>query len=281
MSKIFASFSGGRSSAYMCHLLLAKYPKADIQFVFANTGQEHPKTLEFTQKCDEHFKLNLVWVEAVVHPGRVGTTHRVVDFKTASRDGTPYRDTVAKFGIANKNFPHCTREMKLRPMYSYIKSIGWTEGSYKKALGIRADEPDRLSKTAEKNHIFYPLAEAGVTKADVLDFWAKMPFDLGIQEREGNCLWCFKKSERKLCQNIAANPEWFKFPAELERRYAHIRMPDDSTPEPRFIFRGGRSTGELMASVPKDMVVNPEQVKACADDGCSESCEVPFEEETA
>jgi hypothetical protein len=270
-----------------------KRPGCPICRGFANTGEEHEKTLVFVDKCDKHFKLGLTWVEAVIHPGRVGTTHRIVTFETASRNGEPYKAMTAKFGIANKNFPHCTRELKLRPMYSYLKSIGWKTGTYWIALGIRGDEPDRLpkQKTGEtpqefrsrvkRKRIFYPLALAGWSKADVLEFWKTMPFDLGIEEREGNCKWCFKKSERKLCQNVATNPEWFKTPAELERRYSHIRIQDDTKPEPRFIFRGGRSTGELMASVPKDMIVNPEQVRACTDDGCSESCEVPFAEEEA
>lgn len=276
--KIFASFSGGRSSALMCKLLLEKYSHADIQFVFSNTGQEHPKTLEFVDQVDRYFDLNLTWVEAVVYPERRGTTHRIVNFKSASRDGQPYRDVIKKFGIANKNFPHCTREMKLNPMYSYIKSLGWEKREFWTALGMRTDEPRRLSKIARANRIFYPLAGARITKRDVLSYWAAAPFDLEIQEREGNCLWCFKKSERKLYQNIASNPEWFKFPAEMERLYSRARIESDSNPAPRFIFRGGRSTEELMSSVPRGMIINPEQVTACTDDGCSESCEPEFSE---
>ena len=65
---MFVSFSGGRTSGYMCHYLIQnKSDEYDFIFVFANTGLEHEKTLEFVDKCDKHFGLNLVWVEAVVH----------------------------------------------------------------------------------------------------------------------------------------------------------------------------------------------------------------------
>ena len=60
---LFVSFSGGRTSAYMCWWLLKnKSDEYDFIFVFANTGQEHEKTLEFVNECDKRFGLNLVWL---------------------------------------------------------------------------------------------------------------------------------------------------------------------------------------------------------------------------
>ena len=43
--KNIASFSGGRSSAYMVHKLMQSHP--DTDFIFTDTGAEHPKTYEF------------------------------------------------------------------------------------------------------------------------------------------------------------------------------------------------------------------------------------------
>ncbi|MCJ7824256.1 MAG: phosphoadenosine phosphosulfate reductase family protein, partial [Anaerolineales bacterium] len=70
------SFSGGRTSGYMCHWLLEnKANEYEFIFVFANTGLEHEKTLEFVDQCDKALGLNLTWVEAVVNPEvRSGTT---------------------------------------------------------------------------------------------------------------------------------------------------------------------------------------------------------------
>lgn len=55
-----ASFSGGRTSAYLCHLLLDRFPRERLRFVFMDTGCEHSKTYEFIRKVNDHFKLDLV-----------------------------------------------------------------------------------------------------------------------------------------------------------------------------------------------------------------------------
>lgn len=87
--KLLVSFSGGETSAFMAQWLWKHHrDDYDMIFVFANTGQENEETLEFVQKCADHFGFPVVWVEAVVHHGkRKASTHRIVDFETASRDG--------------------------------------------------------------------------------------------------------------------------------------------------------------------------------------------------
>ena len=139
--RLFISFSGGRTSAYMTQRLLAKKPKSTKAVVlFANTGQEHEETLKFVERCDRHFGFNVKWVEAVVSPpSGMRTMHRVVDFASADREGKPYEEVIRKYGLANPDYPHCTRELKLHPMYSYIHDrLGWGKGSYDIAIGIRA-----------------------------------------------------------------------------------------------------------------------------------------------
>lgn len=83
------SFSGGRTSAYMTKLLLDNWSdRYEFIVTFANTGLEHPKTLEFVANCDQHFGFNTVWLEAQVdpRPGK-GIGFRVVDFASADRGG--------------------------------------------------------------------------------------------------------------------------------------------------------------------------------------------------
>ena len=66
---------------------------------FANTGQEHEKTLEFINNCDMHFGFNTVWIEAVTHPNKKkASTAKVVNFETASRKGEPF-GVISKYGI--------------------------------------------------------------------------------------------------------------------------------------------------------------------------------------
>lgn len=183
------------------HILNNKYDEYDIVVVFANTGREREETLEFVRDCDRYLGFNTVWVESVVHhEERKGSTHKVVTFETASRDGAPFEDVVKKYGIPNVDFLHCTRELKTNPIHSYIKSI-W-EDDYLTAIGIRADEVDRI----KKGKYFYPLIKMGIRKEDIRAFWKQMPFDLGLVEDEklgtyeGNCKDCFKKTLKKLIQ---------------------------------------------------------------------------------
>ena len=67
-----------------------------------------------------------VWVEAVAHAERgIASTHRIVDFSTASRNGEPFEDVIKVYGIPNMNYLHCTRELKANAIRSYMRSIGW------------------------------------------------------------------------------------------------------------------------------------------------------------
>lgn len=261
----------------MCALLQEKYPNAEIVYVFANTGKEHLKTLEFVDRCDRHFGLRLVWVEAVVHQERKGCTHRIVDFASAARKEEPFRKVIAKYGIPNMSYPHCTRELKLNPMYSYIDSLGWAWGSYQVAIGIRSDEPKRILESASSNNIFYPLADAGIEKPDVLDFWKRMPFDLEIQEHEGNCTTCYKKSDLKHVINIKQNPQWYDFNKEMEKEFGALKADEDH--ENRVFFRKNRSTEEMfdLAAVFDEIPDIRHLNRPAEDAGCGESCEAVFE----
>jgi len=157
--KLNISFSGGRTSAYMTKMIIDNWSdKYDFIVVFANTGLEHPKTLEFVNNCDKHFGFGTVWVEGVVHYGqRKASTHKIVTFETASRKGEVFEAYIKKYGIPNAAFPQCTRELKLYPMQSYLRSLGINHKHIPTAIGIRSDEKRRVSKSAEVDNIIYPL----------------------------------------------------------------------------------------------------------------------------
>lgn len=241
----------------------------DVTYVFSNTGQEHKATLEFVDRCDREWGLDVVWIEAIQHPGkRAGATHKVVSFETACRDGRLFHDMTAKYGIANKSYPHCNRELKLNPMLSYIRSVGF--GKSQVAIGIRADEPKRLPALNKRKNRVYPMADWWpMSKQDVLDWWEDQPFDLGIDEREGNCVWCWKKSEKKHFANIASNPEWYEVPRQLEREFSSAK-PERGD---QVFFRGALSTDQLFKHY-EAVDFDPRYLPKTEESGsCSESCE--------
>lgn len=246
--KLFISFSGGESSAKMTiNLLKIREHWSDVVVIFANTGFENEETLDFVKMCDERYGFNSVWVEAVIDPSKgKGTRHRIVDFTTASRDGEPFREMVAKYGIPNASWPHCTRELKTSPMYSYIKSLGWKPGEYDVAIGIRADEQRRLSR--KKHHIIYPLADIWpMSKPDVNEFWNNEPERLNILGFQGNCKTCWKKSTNKLLAIMEFWPDHFNLFESLENDYPRVgnEFEKDKDAQDRVFFRKNMSTIQL------------------------------------
>jgi len=203
-----------------------------IIVTFANTGCEHEATLKFVDQCDRYIaKGQVVWIEAVIdpRPGK-GITHKIVDYFTASRKGEPFRAAIEKYGIPNRTTPYCTARLKTEAMEHYLKSVGWKKGkkmNYVTAIGIRADEMDRVSPNAEKHGWIYPLVKGGITKDIVKTWWKRQPFDLEIPaDHYGNCMWCWKKSLRKLMTLARESVEVFDFPLEMERTYGKHKVFD-------------------------------------------------------
>lgn len=262
---ILVSFSGGRTSAYMARRLIDS-GFTNLFFVFANTGCEAEETLQFINRCATEWGINIVWIEAVTHPeSRTGCTHRFVSFETASRNGEPYEEMIGKYGIPNKAYPHCTRELKLNPLKSYLSEIG--AENVLRAVGIRADEPRRIGSDPL---IWYPLFDWGVDKQDVNTWWEEQPFSLDLPEHRGNCVWCWKKSTPKLVRVARETPEVFAFPARMEREHGLSGHNVDGTR--RVFFREHRSATDILISA-----ISAESLPPVTDEdtdgGCSESCE--------
>jgi len=231
---LLVSFSGGETSGFMSQWIKNHLDDMydEIVFVFANTGLENEQTLEFVQKCDKYFKLNVQWVEAsVYHNERKGTGYTTVDFETASRKGEPFEEIIKKYGIPNQAFPHCTRELKLAPINKFAKV--WFNGEkYDTAIGIRIDEIDRMNDKYKEKRLVYPLIhkEMMPTSKQMVNFyWKQMPFRLELKGYQGNCVNCWKKSNNKLYQIANENPKVFDFTYNMELKYGNPngRKPKD------------------------------------------------------
>lgn len=222
--KIVCSFSSGLSSAMMSKILLDEYSKNnEIIFIMANTSKEDNRSLEFAHKCDQYFGLNLIWVEAdiTLEKGK-GTKHVVKNFENLTRDGSVFEKGIQKYGIPNVANKWCNRDLKLAPIHSYIKSIGWR--NYITAIGIRADEIDRISVDRKVKKLWYPLAEKGITKLDRNKFWKQMPFTIDIKGYEGNCTMCFEKTMRKLATMYKDDPKIIDWWVDMEKKYSELTI---------------------------------------------------------
>ena len=222
------SFSGGRTSGYLLRKVLDAWggvmPEGGV-VVFANTGKEHPKTLDFVQQVQEWCPI--VWVEyQATSPKFV-----VVDAQTASRKGEPFTALItSKKYLPNPATRFCTSDLKVTPMRRYMESIGFPD--YTTILGLRADEPRRVAKIRNDptRDMTMPLADMGVDRATVLDWWAKNKFDLELPNNDpafGNCDLCFLKGMSQIERVIRAQPEltqwWIDEETRLKARFSRDR----------------------------------------------------------
>lgn len=286
--RIACSFSGGRSSAVMAKIVREKYEKThDISYTFANTGGEDDRTLDFVEAVDKNFlDGQLVWIEAVFHPRGKGPTARIVNYETASRNHEPFEEAIKKHGVFCKTHPQCTSRLKEEPMTSYRRSIGWKNGTYHTAIGIRADEIDRCSSKAREKMFLYPLVAEGWTSDRVRAFMAQFEWDLKIPNAAwGNCVGCFKKSMRKLLTVAAVEPERFDFFDRMEKEYGYLDISGTGK-EPRVFYRGRKSASEVVAMAKTESFIPYEDslIETIFDEnldiggGCGDSCEVGADE---
>ena len=237
------SFSGGETSAYLCKWLLDnKSNDYNMIFIFANTGDEEEETLNFVNNCSTEWNINIIWVEALVnHKERISSKHKIVNFHTASRNREPFIEVIKKYGIPNQNFLHCNRELKLNPINSYIKSIGWK--NYETAIGIRIDEIDRVNINRKRFNLIYPLIELKpTTKQEVNNWWKNQNFRLNLKSYYTNCRTCWKKSDVVLAKIYKENPYYFEFNKQMELIYGKDKY---------VFFRRGRSTEKLIEDLQK------------------------------
>ena len=264
------SFSGGRTSAYMLWRVLQSnggvLPEG-VEVCFANTGKEREETLEFVRDCGANWNVPIRWIEW----RNDESGFAVVGFDTASRDGEPFAELIKKRDyLPNPMARFCTVELKIEPQRHYLHSLGWVD--WNDAVGIRADEPRRVAKIranpsggkAGPERIM-PLAEAGITKTDVGNFWKAQPFDLGLKSvngvtMEGNCDLCFLKGANIILTSIKAEPARAIWWAKQEGSITNAKIANGGT------FRTDRPSYQQMqnyALAQTDMFDADEEAIAC------------------
>ena len=208
------SFSGGRTSAYMLYKVLEAHDMSlpdEAIVCFANTGKEDEATLKFVHDCETNWGVKIHWLE-FKYAEEPKDRFKVVDYKTASRNGEPFAESIDQNGkpfLPNAVARICTINLKIKPIQNYLSSIGWSGDLEEDWVGIRADEPRRAAKI---NISRTPLVTAGVTKEIVGQFWRNNYFDLELPNMNGvtmhgNCDLCFLKPTSQIISLIKEKPE--------------------------------------------------------------------------
>ncbi len=136
-------------------------------------------------------------------------------------------------------------------------------------LGLRADEPSRVDRVLSRTLFaegattakctvrtqppgerpYFPLHEAGLSAADVLEFWRRRDFDLNVPPGAGNCVFCFMKgtvtlvdlATRRDVRRRGGTPTDIGWWSDFERRHLRTAPRRDGEGESRFGFFGVNS----------------------------------------
>ncbi|RMO92986.1 hypothetical protein ALQ33_01765 [Pseudomonas syringae pv. philadelphi] len=201
----------------------------DLLVTFANTGKEHPATLDFVNECSRRWQVPIVWLE--YRDDYRGFA--IVTYETASRDGEPFEALIRRRSyLPNPVTRFCTIDLKIRVIHKYLRMVGCSteETPVDMMTGIRADEPRRVAKirqrktTTESKHatMVMPLADAGVGVQQIGEFWEAQPFDLELptingRTLEGNCDLCLLKGAKQVYSIIASDRSKADWWARMER----------------------------------------------------------------
>ncbi|RTL23908.1 MAG: hypothetical protein EKK55_12490 [Rhodocyclaceae bacterium] len=208
--------SGGRTSMAMLRWILdahgGRLPD-DVVAAFADTGRELPETLDFVAECERRWQVK---IERISRPGLFAGLLNDVQAASALRG--------QRARLPAPRARYCTVRLKREPAERLaVERFGDANGvvdALTWVVGLRADEPSRLSRMrargGERRPVYaagdepwtrlesdrpkrigyvdydyaFPLAEAWIQEADIREFWDSQPFDLGIPSSSGNCTHC-------------------------------------------------------------------------------------------
>jgi hypothetical protein len=205
--KTIWNFSGGRSSALMT---IRGYRDGDI-VLFTDTGREHPKTYKFINDFEAHENIPV----------------NRISYKNSSDPFTRMLEDQKKGFIPRRTRRICTSELKVLTARRWLVAQGYR--SYEQNVGFRFDEKKRVSGYARQLKSIdtkFPLYDDGITKGDVLRYFAGKPYDLEIPSILGNCTLCFMKGQAAVMAILREFPELADPWIMDEERFAEKRKGD-------------------------------------------------------
>lgn len=141
-----ASISGGSTSHYMIQVLIEKYGKDKVKFIYCDTGAEHPDTYKFIKDTAHHFGIEITCIRLVMPKERgKGGRYVEVPIEGLSQDFKAFRSLMEKYGrpfMPSGKF--CTDQMKTQIYKKWCKD-NFGDGNYVTWIGYR-DEPRDSSR---------------------------------------------------------------------------------------------------------------------------------------
>lgn len=220
---IVASFSGGKDST----ALLVALQRTGVPFtaVFADTGWEHPATLEYVDEVAD--KLGITVHKVGVPGGMVA--------RAETRAGFPTR--MARW---------CTGELKVEPIRQFTAGLRSQVGDTVAAVGVRADESAKRAAMPEleddpdghgwDGYVWRPLLRWTVD--DVIHTIRSAGLDVNPLYRMGldrvGCFPCIFASKAELQTMAQVWPERVDQIEALEQRFTALRVERNAVKPGRY-----------------------------------------------
>ncbi|EPI6933650.1 phosphoadenosine phosphosulfate reductase family protein, partial [Escherichia coli] len=118
------SFSGGRTSAYLVHLMEQRRKAGEnVHYILMDTGCEHPLTYRFIREVVKFWDIPLTVLQVDINPelGQPNgyTEWEPKDIQTRMPVLKPFMDMVKKYGTPYIGGAFCTDRLKLTPFTKY------------------------------------------------------------------------------------------------------------------------------------------------------------------
>lgn len=171
------SLSGGETSTFeLPRKLIEKFGRENVDFVFCDTGAEHPDTYRFIRDTEKYFDIKVTCLKLVLSKeAGVGASYKIVDSSEIKQDYYAWKQLTHKYG--NPFIPGgktCTDQMKsvVHKLYCNDK---YGKGNYFTWIGYRYEEGNRIwGKKASD-----VLGKAGLDNKDKADFYIES-FSVGM-----------------------------------------------------------------------------------------------------
>jgi hypothetical protein len=191
--KYILSYGGGVNSvALLFYIIEEKMPLDEV--IFADTGGELPDTYFYTYKIKSFLE-------------KRGIPFSIVKVK----QGNLYERCKSRRVIPSQIWRWCTRDLKIRPIHAYYRSLKTHVNQY---LGISFEENDR-AKESKVDYItsIYPLVEEKITRDDCID----LIYEKGLTPpvRSG-CFFCPFNSVSRWCEIFKNHRDLYYKAMELE-----------------------------------------------------------------
>lgn len=139
------SFSGGRTSAYLVHLMEQRRAAGeDVRYIFMDTGAEHSETYKFIQRLVTEWCIDLTCIRMGVSDELGKRNHiEIIGVGDLKTDLYAWKGLLVKYGAPSIAAPFCSSRMKQELAHNYcVDQFG--RGGFETWIGIRDDEPQRI-----------------------------------------------------------------------------------------------------------------------------------------